>query len=96
MGLGVEGGEEGMPPTRNRKPYVSKPRLSVSIPLGITCLLFLVHMFSFFLINIIYLFIFGCVGSSLLGMVSDSRCYVLVVVCRLPIAVASLVADHRF
>ena len=48
-------------------------------------------------ILIIYLFIFGCVGSSLLHRAFSScgeQGLLLVVVCRLLIAVASLVAEH--
>ena len=45
--------------------------------------------------KIIYLFIFVCVGSSLLlPLVATSRDYSPVVVCGLLIAVASLVAEH--
>ena len=43
------------------------------------------------------MFIFGCAGSSLLhglSLVAESRGYSLVVVCRLLIAVASLVLEH--
>ena len=45
----------------------------------------------------IYLFIFGCVGSSLLraGFLScDEQGLLFVAVCRLLVAVASLVAEH--
>ena len=45
-----------------------------------------------------YLFIYGFAGSSLLhGLFSGcgSRVYSLAAVCRLPIALASLVAKHR-
>lgn len=45
------------------------------------------------------LFIYGCAGSLLLhglSLVAESKDYSLVVVCGLPIAVASLVTKHRF
>ena len=49
---------------------------------------------KFFILNIFYiLFIFGCAGSSLLRRLFSScgqQGYSLVVVCRLPLAVASL------
>ena len=53
----------------------------------------------YFFNKFIYLFIFGCVGSSLLCMASSScseRGLLFVVVCELLIVVASLVAEHRF
>ena len=47
----------------------------------------------------IYLFIFGCAGSSFavrrLSLVAASRGYSLVVVCGLLIVVASVVAEQR-
>ena len=49
--------------------------------------------------NYIYLFIFGCSGSSYglygLSLAAVSRGYSLVAEHRPPIAVASLVAEHR-
>ena len=55
-------------------------------------------VFFFFLINLFIYFIFGCVGSSLLHMQAFSSCgkrgLLFVAVCRLLIAVTSLVAEH--
>ena len=50
-----------------------------------------------FLKAFIYLFIFGCKGSSLLGhsLVAESRGYSLPSMLRILIAMASLVAEHR-
>ena len=51
----------------------------------------------FFLNNFIYLFIFGCAGSSLLCRLSSSCCewgLYVVAVNELLIAVTSLVAEH--
>ena len=54
---------------------------------------------KYFIYLFIYLFIFGCVGSSLLYAQAFSSCgeqgLLFVSVCRLLIAVASLVAEHR-
>ena len=51
--------------------------------------------FLFFKINLfIYLFIFGCIGSSLLRVVVASRDYSLLQVRGLLIVVASLVAEY--
>ena len=50
----------------------------------------------FFLIYLFYLFIFGCVGSSLLAFSScGERGLLFVAVRRLLIAVAFLVAEHE-
>ena len=56
------------------------------------------HRTVLFKKKIIYLFIFGCAGSSLphgLSLVVASTAYCVVVVCGLLIAVASLVVEHR-
>ena len=48
-------------------------------------------------ICLFYLFIFGCAESLLLhelSLAAVSRCYSLVVMCRLLVAVASLVVGH--
>ena len=60
---------------------------------------FIDYLFSFFpiLLNIIYLFIFSCAGSSLLcglSLAAASGGYSLVVVCWLPVVLASLAVAH--
>ena len=57
------------------------------------------YLFIYFLNFIylfIYLFIFGCAGSSVhgLSLVAASGDYSFIMVCRLLIAVVSLVAEH--
>ena len=44
--------------------------------------------------SFIYLFAFGCAGSSLLHPVAEREGYTLAVVCGLLIAVVSLIVEH--